>query len=267
MCTSHGDPAIISPGILGLISLYINRYIGANDVTYANKKFTYAIDLKCACTEPSGVKQLDWWTPQGTGNIYIENPGFDFSITTLPCTGATSPYVRLPLKFHFTRTKRKGQIFIGIRSGPPRPDSTSIFIMMEAGEEIGYNSCNVNSQNIDIELPNNVQPKDFPSSTKGIPLNVRCFIDNKVTYRISSSSVLNPTEGVFANELTNQASGVAIQIIDANGQPVAANREHTVDVKGNTSTGLGLKARYYATNRPFAPGDVKSTIIVTFKMP
>lgn len=134
-------------------------------------------------------------------------------------------------------------------------------------QDMNAGGCTVDNQNINVSLPDH-ELSVLPQSITNIPLTVYCARPTSLSYSIDGNVLQPITEGVFANDAKNGATGMAVQILNANRMPVAARRPHSLGIVGTTRQDLGLKAKYYPTGGPngdpFHPGKVESTVYLTF---
>lgn len=88
---------------------------------------------------------------------------------------------------------------------------------------------------------------------------------NAVSYRLDpTTSALNAAQGVFALDPSSTATGVGIQITDADGKPVPLGSAIRSDyVKGSGGISIPLRAAIYQVNPSVGAGTVNSSLTFT----
>lgn len=106
------------------------------------------------------------------------------------------------------------------------------------------------------------------STEVDIPITLTCFAGTNIKATIAATSgIINAPQGQLAlSGGTNKATGVAIQIVDANRNPIPLNSKRTI--RDNAAEGnyiFGWKARYIKTTDKITPGPANGTATINIR--
>lgn len=123
-----------------------------------------------------------------------------------------------------------------------------------------------NNYNINLGTWYDTQFKNIGnvSQNKTIPIKLSCAAGTNIKATVTSNAgYIDASSGKLKLSGANQATGIGIQIIDENNNPVALNTP--IRVRNNTSSGdyiFNWKARYIKTGNVIKPGSANSTAVV-----
>lgn len=132
-------------------------------------------------------------------------------------------------------------------------------------------TCTVSSPSINVPL-GTWHPEDFASTSattavRPIDLTLNCpSTGAKVTAKVTAVSS-NPTNGIINLSVspgTSNASGVSVQMIDANSIPIPLNKEFLVTNSAKDTYNLGWQARYIKTGVTVTSGKANAIATATF---
>lgn len=105
------------------------------------------------------------------------------------------------------------------------------------------------------------------STEVDIPITLNCMAGTNIKATVTATSgTVYAAQGQLALSGTNKATGVAIQIIDANKNPIPLNSKETI--KDNAAAGnyiFGWKARYIKTADKITPGPANGTATINIR--
>lgn len=106
------------------------------------------------------------------------------------------------------------------------------------------------------------------STEVAIPITLNCLAGTNIKATVTATSgTINASQGQLAlSGGADKATGVAIQLIDQNNNPIPLNSKQTI--KNNVAAGeyiFGWKARYIKTNDKITPGPANGTATINIR--
>lgn len=104
------------------------------------------------------------------------------------------------------------------------------------------------------------------SSSVDIPITLSCFAGTNIKVNVTSSFIDNAPTGKLSLTGDNRATGIAIQLLNKNNNPITLNTQWTQ--QDNVSEGsyvLGWKARYIKTSNIITPGSANASATVNIR--
>ncbi|WP_432652183.1 fimbrial protein [Providencia rettgeri] len=102
------------------------------------------------------------------------------------------------------------------------------------------------------------------SSEVDIPITLNCLAGTNIKATVvGTSGVINASQGHIGLSGTDKATGIAIQLVDANKNPIPLGSKQTI--KSNVAAGehiFGWKARYIKTADKVTPGSANGTVTI-----
>lgn len=145
-------------------------------------------------------------------------------------------------------------------------------LRFQSGYQIKVLSCSLKSPAPTINL-GDWYDTQFPavgstSTEVDIPITLTCLAGTNIKATITATSgTINATQGQLAlSGGADKATGVAIQIVDANKNPIPLNSKRTI--RDNVAAGdyiFGWKARYIKTADKITPGPANGTATINIR--
>ncbi|MCW3195535.1 fimbrial protein [Proteus mirabilis] len=144
---------------------------------------------------------------------------------------------------------------------------TSLYLPLNA-IKINSLKCTTKSSNYNINMGTwyDTQFKNIGDVSKSvdIPITLNCAAGTNIKATVTSSAgYIDVNTGKLNLSGTNRATGVAIQLLDKNNNPIKLNTKNSL--QNGVSSGdyiFGWKARYIKTGNKITPGSANSTATV-----
>lgn len=136
---------------------------------------------------------------------------------------------------------------------------------------ISVANCSIKNSTLNINL-GDWYDTQFPtvgstSSEVDIPITLSCLAGTNIKATVTGTSgVVNTAQGQLALSGTDKAIGIAIQLIDADKNPIPLGSKQTI--KNNVPAGehiFGWKARYIKTADKVTPGSANGTATINVR--
>ena len=144
---------------------------------------------------------------------------------------------------------------------------TSLYLPLNA-IKINSLKCTTKSSNYNINMGTwyDTQFKNIGDVSKSVdvPITLNCAAGTNIKATVTSSAgYIDANTGKLNLSGTNRATGVAIQLLDKNNNPIKLNTKNSL--QNGVSSGdyiFGWKARYIKTGNKITPGSANSTATV-----
>ncbi len=144
---------------------------------------------------------------------------------------------------------------------------TSLYLPLNA-IKINSLKCTTKSSNYNINMGTwyDTQFKNIGDVSKSVdvPITLNCAAGTNIKATVTSSAgYIDVNTGKLNLSGTNRATGVAIQLLDKNNNPIKLNTKNSL--QNGVSSGdyiFGWKARYIKTGNKITPGSANSTATV-----
>ncbi|ENU1226552.1 MULTISPECIES: fimbrial protein [Providencia] len=136
---------------------------------------------------------------------------------------------------------------------------------------ISVANCSIKNSTLNINL-GDWYDTQFPtvgstSSEVDIPITLNCLAGTNIKATVvGTSGVINASQGHLGLSGTDKATGIAIQLVDANKNPIPLGSKQTI--KSNVAAGehiFGWKARYIKTADKITPGSANASATVNIR--
>lgn len=248
------------------------------------------------CLSQYSIEYLGYWSSRPvTNNIITTNiPGISMRISLINIHGALVNFA--PSKNNLQRwsdvitgTNWKVEIiksaevhqagslnsgplvqYIQRSSTPPLSSLLSTANIKENSIKIKIINCSIKQSSYDINMGdwydrqfNNIGDS---SSQVDIPIKLSCMQGSNIKATVSANNIVDNATGKIGLVGDNKATGIAIQLLDKNSQPISLNIQKTL--QDNVSEGdyiFGWKARYIKTDTNITPGTANATATVNVR--
>lgn len=262
-------------------------------IRYLNGANTYSGSNGSCGTSYLRNTYLNSWTPNAAKIAPSNIPGIGIAVSTAAIGSANAtfgPPGSGKMAWYITDTvwyitiKKTGQVTTStsIRSGaiarltqtnttPSGTWNLTTLNMPANAIRINVLSCSLKNSVPTINL-GDWYDTQFPaigstSAEVAIPITLNCLAGTNIKATVTATSgTINASQGQLALSGTNKATGVAIQIIDANKNPIPLNSKRTI--KNNVAAGeyiFGWKARYIKTADKITPGPANGTATINIR--
>lgn len=144
-------------------------------------------------------------------------------------------------------------------------------IQMGAGNVVVIqDTCTVNTPTVNVNLGvwNTGDLSGIGSKTTDVPVNMSLACQNSgiaISATITADADASQSGTIKLTAGSTSASGVGVQLVDSNGNPLTLNNKFTVTSSTNVGAyNPGWKARYIQTGNTVTPGDGNAMVTVAF---